>query len=389
MAQPIMVGCDLHDRTMLLKIARGLEKPQTLSVKNTAGSRQQMITKLKAIADGAEVIFVYEASGQGFGLHDELTAAGITCFVLAPTKIVRSTQQKRQKTDEKDAEDLLELLRAHQLAGNRLPKVWIPDMQTRDDRELVRARLDLADKLTAVKTQIKGLLKRHGLTRPENAAKGHDAWVPTPSWRGAGRCNSELVPGMWRHIGEPAASIGIIGPGDGMFGSRTRDAGGVPSLRDGHGRVGEAQGCRCADGPGVSHRGRRFGPIRESPSDLSATWGWASSAVTRAASAAIGKVTSHGKARRACGGCCARRLGLAFAATVLRESRISGRFRRSTPIARRSPWRGHASVGGADVASRKECHSLQNARSHSPPGSLLRSSWVRACAPQASRLACW
>ena len=31
-----------------------------------------------------------------------MTRAGIRCFVLAPTKIVRSTQQKRQKTDEKD-----------------------------------------------------------------------------------------------------------------------------------------------------------------------------------------------------------------------------------------------------------------------------------------------
>jgi transposase len=176
-----MVGCDLHDRTMLLKIGRGRNKPQTMSVKNTTLGRQMMIAKLREFAGGGEVIFVYEASGQGFGLYDELTDAGITCFVLAPTKIVRSTQQKRQKTDEKDAEDLLDLLRAHRLAGNRLPTVWIPDLQTRDDRELVRTRLDLADKLTAVKTQTKGLLKRHRLARPEGAGKGwtqkYNAWL--------------------------------------------------------------------------------------------------------------------------------------------------------------------------------------------------------------------
>jgi transposase len=167
-----MVGCDLHDRTMLLKIARGLEAPQTLSVKNTVDGRTQMIAKLRVLAGGAEVIFVYEASGQGFGLYDELTQAGITCFVLAPTKMARSTQRKHQKTDEKDALDLLELLRGHQLAGNRLPKVWIPDRQTRNDRELVRTRLDLTEKLTAVKTQLQGLWKRHGHRRPEDVGRG-------------------------------------------------------------------------------------------------------------------------------------------------------------------------------------------------------------------------
>ncbi len=172
MTQPIMVGCDLHDRTMLLKIARGLDEPQTTTVKNTAAGRRLMVDKLLGLAAGAEVLFVYEASGLGFGLYDELTNVGIKCFVLAPTKIKRSTQQKGQKTDEKDALELLEILRGHVLAGNRLPKVWIPDAQTRDDRELVRARLDLSDKLTTVKTQIKGLLKRQSLVRPEGVGQG-------------------------------------------------------------------------------------------------------------------------------------------------------------------------------------------------------------------------
>ena len=172
MRQPIMVGCDLHDRTMLLKIARGTEKPRTMSVRNTASGRVQMIAKLKALAGQEEVIVAYEASGQGFALYDQLMQAQVTCFVLAPTKIARSTRQKREKTDEKDAEDLLDLLRAHLLAGSRLPKVWVPDVQTRDDRALVRGRLDLADKRTAVKRQIKGLLKRHGLAHSGNASQG-------------------------------------------------------------------------------------------------------------------------------------------------------------------------------------------------------------------------
>jgi hypothetical protein len=46
------------------------------------------------------------------------------------------------------------MLRAHVLAGNALPDIWIPDRQARDDRELVRSRLDAGKKLTAMKTQV-------------------------------------------------------------------------------------------------------------------------------------------------------------------------------------------------------------------------------------------
>ena len=175
MAEPIMVACDLHDKTMLLKIARGRGAAETLSVANTIPGRDKLIAELRRrskAAKGAKVIFAYEASGQGFGLYDQLTAAGITCHVLAPTKIARSPQQGCQKTDEKDAILILEVLRGHVLAGNRLPSVWIPDPQTRDDRELVRLRLDLAEKITAVKAQVQGLLKRNNLKRPEGLGQG-------------------------------------------------------------------------------------------------------------------------------------------------------------------------------------------------------------------------
>jgi hypothetical protein len=45
-----MVGCDLHDKTMLLKIAEGREKPETRSVKNTATGRVEMIRLLRQLA---------------------------------------------------------------------------------------------------------------------------------------------------------------------------------------------------------------------------------------------------------------------------------------------------------------------------------------------------
>lgn len=177
-----LVGCDLHDASMLLKVANGRGTPVMRSFGNTGAGRTAMVAFLKATAAKAgsdEIVFGYEASGQGFGLYDELTETGIICHVLAPTKISRSSKHKRAKTDERDAERVLELLRGHLLAGNPLPDVWIPNPQTRDDREIVRARLGLADRLRCIKTQIKCLLKRNAVTRPGGLGKcwTNDYWA--------------------------------------------------------------------------------------------------------------------------------------------------------------------------------------------------------------------
>lgn len=197
MSEIIMVGCDLHDKTMLLKVAQGRGDAEKLLRPNTPAGRQSLIQWLRERSEragGAKVIFAYEASGQGFGLYDELTDAGIQCHVLAPTRIERSSSQKKRKTDEKDAELILSLLRAHVLAGNRLPDVWIPDSATRDDRELVRARCDVSHKVSGIKSQIKGLLKRNRLERPDGLGKGwtksYRAWL-----RGLAAADSSLGSG--------------------------------------------------------------------------------------------------------------------------------------------------------------------------------------------------
>lgn len=173
----IMVGCDLHDKTMLLQSDVD-GKVHSRQWPNHPAAREAMVADLrrKAAAVGARrIVFVYEASGLGFVLHDELQAAGIECHVLAPTGIERSPKHCRRKTDLEDAQRLLEVLRAHLLAGNKLPRVWIPDRQTRDDRELTRARLEVGEKITMVKTQIRCLLKRNGVEAHEAPVKG---WSP-------------------------------------------------------------------------------------------------------------------------------------------------------------------------------------------------------------------
>jgi hypothetical protein len=47
----------------------------------------------------------------------------------------KSSKQRRQKTDARDAEDLFEKARAFVLAGNKLPTVWTPPQQVLRTRQ--------------------------------------------------------------------------------------------------------------------------------------------------------------------------------------------------------------------------------------------------------------
>ncbi len=179
MTHVTIVGCDLHDRSMLLKTSVGKNEPEEKKFVNDFTGRAAMIDYLIQFAqrtDSSRIVFVYEASGQGFGLYDLLSDQGIECFVLSPTHIPQSAKSKKNKTDPKDAMRLLELARAHILAGNPLPTVWTPPQRVRDDRELVRARLEAGESCTRVALQIFSMLKRRGMALPDWFLK-HRSWT--------------------------------------------------------------------------------------------------------------------------------------------------------------------------------------------------------------------
>jgi transposase len=169
MKKYIFAGIDQGDKNSVARIAVDREKSERLGFVNTRGGRARLFKELNRQAEqagGAKILLAYEASSCGFVLRDEAHARGMICWVLAPTKMEKSVEQKRNKNDDRDADDVLEKLRGHVLAGNRLPTVWVPDMETRDDREVLRTRLALSEKQTQVKAQIQMLLKRYGLEKP-------------------------------------------------------------------------------------------------------------------------------------------------------------------------------------------------------------------------------
>ena len=169
----LISGMDVHDKTIVTQTSLGSGDPGLRTVKNTQTGRKAMIRYFKG--KGANrILCAYEASSVGFGLCDQLRAEGIECHILAPTKIKRSKKDRKDKTDAKDALRILQVLRNHVFAGDELPAVWVPDLETRDDRELVRARLDAGKKVSSIKAQIRSLLKRNGAKKDTGVGR---AWT--------------------------------------------------------------------------------------------------------------------------------------------------------------------------------------------------------------------
>ena len=114
---------------------------------------------------GQRVAFVYEAGPTGFGLHDELTAAGHPCLVVSPS-MVPSVARKRVKTNRLDANKLAEGLRGGQLHG-----IHVPPPIYRELRHLVQLRDSQVAQLTASKLRIKSLLTYENIPFPADNGK--------------------------------------------------------------------------------------------------------------------------------------------------------------------------------------------------------------------------
>ena len=146
MLHTIICGMDAHDNTLTNRIGVDREAAESMTVRNTQDGREKLFQHLHDLAqehEGARILVAYEASPIGFGIYDECVTAGIACHILAPTKMPKSLRDRKRKHDKHDAQKIFELLKGHVLAGNALPDIWIPDHQTRDDREIVRSRLDV------------------------------------------------------------------------------------------------------------------------------------------------------------------------------------------------------------------------------------------------------
>jgi len=98
-----------------------------------------------------------EATGYTQWFERMVGELGHELWVGHPAEI-RARAVRRQKTDTRDAEHLLDLLLAH-----RFPRVWVPTPQERDLRQLLKHRHKLVGMQTSVKNQLHFLAMSQGI----------------------------------------------------------------------------------------------------------------------------------------------------------------------------------------------------------------------------------
>jgi transposase len=99
---------------------------------------------------------VIEATYGWYWIVDWLQAQGATVHLANPSGLNWGT--RRVKNDERDATDLVDMLRL-----GRLPEAWIAPAATRELRELVRYRAKLVALRSGLKAQVHAVLAKEGV----------------------------------------------------------------------------------------------------------------------------------------------------------------------------------------------------------------------------------
>jgi transposase len=184
------VGLDVHARSV---VAAALDAVTGEVFKQRLVPSSQVVLEWLRSLPGP-VAVAYEAGPTGFGLYRAVTAAGIRCVVVAPSKLNRPAGD-RVKTDAKDALLLAQLLQVGQVTSVRVPTV-----AEESARDLVRAREDVRGDLMRARHRVSKLLLRHGHVYSGGRAwtGKHDQWLGSirfvePGTRAAYEADREAV----------------------------------------------------------------------------------------------------------------------------------------------------------------------------------------------------
>ena len=153
----IIIGCDYHPRFQM--IARLEEATGELTVRRLEHENGEAKRFYSSLSKGTLVGI--EATGSTQWFERLMAECGHELWVGDPAEI-RARRVRKQKTDERDALHLLDLL-----LTNRFPRVWVPSPEERDARQLLQHRQKLVRMRTAVKNPLHGLAMGQGLCRKQ------------------------------------------------------------------------------------------------------------------------------------------------------------------------------------------------------------------------------
>ena len=171
-----IIGCDLHTRYQQIgMLDTDTGEVVTRRLEHENGEARAFYASLAKPA-----LVGIEATGCTQWFERMLAELGHELWVGDPAEI-RARAVRRQKTDTRDAEHMLDLL-----ASNRFPRIWIPSLQERDARQLLKHRDKLVRMRTSLKNQLHYLAMSQGVCRKQKL------------WTERGRRELEGLPlGTW------------------------------------------------------------------------------------------------------------------------------------------------------------------------------------------------
>jgi transposase len=159
-----IIGCDLHTRYQVIAV---LEREsgawETRRLEHENGEAKAFYAQLPKPS-----LIGIEATGYTQWFERMLAEQGHELWVGDPAEI-RARAVRRQKTDTRDAEHLLQLL-----LTKRFPRIWVPSVEERDLRQLLKHRDKLVRMQTSIRNQLHFLAMSQGLCRKKKlwSAKG-------------------------------------------------------------------------------------------------------------------------------------------------------------------------------------------------------------------------
>jgi transposase len=167
----LIIGCDFHPGFQQVAILDSLTGEYQ---ERRLGHRAEAEAFYKSLS-GQPVRVGMEACGHYPWFERLLTELGHELW-LGDAAAIRAKVVRKQKTDRRDAEHILKLLRQ-----DDFPKIWVPTLEERDVRQLLVHRHKQVQARTRVKNQLQAIALSHGVQKK---------WK---LWTQAGRAELEQV----------------------------------------------------------------------------------------------------------------------------------------------------------------------------------------------------
>jgi transposase len=156
------VGVDVHKASFSVTVMD--EECRIVGKTKMAANSQALIKYLRRFMPCMMKV-CYEAGGFGYGLYDDLGAAGLEACVIAPSMVYKKLGE-RVKTDKRDSAEL-----ARQLCRGMLTMVDVPEVPRRAHRQILRLYDQVKKERQRVMVRIKAFLRFHGIRTPAGLAE--------------------------------------------------------------------------------------------------------------------------------------------------------------------------------------------------------------------------